>query len=214
MNTTFFSQHHELFQSAKAQLEQISHVYGKAQPLQSDQTQQVAQSENAKYLAHNTQKQAELCCMAMDTILHHAAEYDSTGYIPSHVQAHTIQMLQEVPHPDAIFGLLEDLALITRGHTLFAHKSSAQETQFLQAFENAGEWHADDGNIVSNWYWLRLPALAMVQENLKNPQQGKHKPSSKQVKTPFLQSETVEYTQRHDAEAEALHHVLVQYPTF
>ncbi len=32
----------------------------------------------------------------------------------------------------------------------------------MTAFEADGEWHPNDGTLVSEWYWLRLPAIGMA----------------------------------------------------
>ncbi len=156
MNTTFFHKHHELFRTAKTQLAHVHNKHTKAK----------------SKLSHDVERQAELCSMAIDTILNHTEDYDTVGYVPQQVQEHTVQMLESIPNPDAIFGLLEDLALITRGHTLFAHKAHSSEQALLQAFENAGEWQIDDGNIVSDWYWLRLPVLALMPDLMPNMKHG------------------------------------------
>lgn len=206
MNNTFFSQHHELFQKAKDILDHVCCEQN------TDPVNQTEVTRKISHVACSTQKQARLCSMAMDTILAHLEAYDKTGYVPSHVQEHTIQMLHEIPDPDAIFGLMEDLALITRGHTLFAHKSSAKELEFLQAFESTGEWQSGDGTLISDWYWLRLPALAMIHENKVASQAHNHGTATMQVQKSPTQKNSY-HAQRHDAETEALHHALIHYPS-
>lgn len=201
MNNTFFRRHYELFQNAKAILDQVCH---------GQNTDQIKLANEIKHISHSVQKQAELCSMAMDTILAHTEDYDTTGYVPPHVQEHTIQMLKQIPDPDAIFGLMEDLALITRGHTLFTHKSSAKEAEVLQTFENTGEWQLGDGTIISDWYWLRLPALAMIHANRVASQANNHDTATMQAQKSPTQKNSY-HAQRYDTEAEALHHTLLHY---
>lgn len=149
MKNLFIRDNHDLFTTAREQLRTFPH------------------SENPKKhtISNSVEQQAELCCLAMDSILANMANYDAVGHIPAQIQEHTVQMLQELPQDEAIFGLLEDLALITRGHTLFAQAANKDEQNFLQAFENAGEWQEGDGTIISDWYWRRLPDLAKSYQN-------------------------------------------------
>lgn len=134
MQNTFFQQNRELFSTARDTLQ------------------------------HCTMRHADLCRMAMDNILSRTADYDAMDIVPKHILQHTKDMIQELPHPDALFGLLEDLALITRGRTLFANEEDMKEKKVLEHFENLGEWTLGDGTLISDWYWLRLPALAMTSD--------------------------------------------------
>ena len=64
---------------------------------------------------------------------------------------------------DTAFGLLEDLAVFTREKVLRTGFADATETEgsLLCYFETSGYWKAGDGTLVSEAYYVTLPATVL-----------------------------------------------------
>lgn len=117
----------------------------------------------SRILEHTNAPYANLCHLALETILSRINEYDAIDCLPHEILEHTIEVIHLLPEPIAIFSLFEDLSLINRAYSLLADEPSPNALKILQAFENMGEWTPGDGTIVSDWYWLRLPAIVLSQ---------------------------------------------------
>lgn len=69
-----------------------------------------------------------------------------------------------LPSPDALFALFEDMALLARAHAVSCPTSVVPEAlaALMSAFEADGEWCPADATLISEWYWLRLPAIGLA----------------------------------------------------
>ena len=62
---------------------------------------------------------------------------------------------------ETAFALLECLACIIREVTLSAGAGTPEEESVLAYFETCGEWRPDDANLVSEYYFKRIPAAVL-----------------------------------------------------
>lgn len=108
---------------------------------------------------------SDMCSSAIECILSRTSEYDAIPSMPSVITDHLLRMLPLLPDEDAVFSIYEDLVLVLRSYILHNPRlhMAAPERRLVEHFELCGEWHPGDGTLVSEWYWLRLPALALSQ---------------------------------------------------
>lgn len=111
----------------------------------------------------NTAALTAQCKAGLQLLLRNPQSYDTHVTAPSPFTDHFLEALAQLPHPDAVFGLFEDLVIFMREKSLRCHGDNAcpVETSLLSHFETLGEWHMGDGTLVSEWYWVRLP-LAVI----------------------------------------------------
>lgn len=126
-----------------------------------------------------------LCSAGLRNLAGHAEEFDQLIARPNAFATHfsaTVAMLartaagaEDAAAPpaapsdaqlaDAAFMLVEDMAALFRERSLRAPETpvpSAEEA-LLAHFEHCGEWHPADGATVTDWYYVRLPALVLAQ---------------------------------------------------
>lgn len=126
-----------------------------------------------------------LCSAGLRSLADHADEYDQLIARPNAFATHfaaTVAMLartaslaegraespsapSDAQLADAAFMLVEDMAALFRERSLRAPETpvpSAEEA-LLAHFENCGEWQPADGATVTDWYYVRLPALVLAQ---------------------------------------------------
>ncbi len=109
----------------------------------------------------------ELSRLAREGLLHvtrnHAA-FDACPNSRTPFANHFLRLLATLPLVDDGHWLeiFEDLALIIREKTLISGKGADAEIErrILRYFESSGQWEKDDGRMVSQWYWYRLPLQA------------------------------------------------------
>lgn len=66
---------------------------------------------------------------------------------------------------DAAFMLVEDMAALFRERSLRAPEALRYDAEqaLLDHFEQSGEWLPADGTTITDWYYVRLPALVLTQ---------------------------------------------------
>ncbi|EGY26493.1 hypothetical protein DA2_1229 [Desulfovibrio sp. A2] len=131
-----------------------------------------------------------LCADGLRCLADNADEYDRLIARPNAFAAHfaaTVAMLAPAAasfaatgaHPDdgsapapsaamlddATFMLVEDMAALFRERSLRAPEDAPRhaEEALLAHFEHGGEWVPADGTTVTDWYYVRLPALVLAQ---------------------------------------------------
>ncbi len=109
----------------------------------------------------------ELGALAREGLLHvtrNHAEFDACADRPTSFANHFLRLLATLPLADNghWLELFEDLALIIRAKALISGKGAETdiEQRILRYFESSGQWEKDDGRMVSQWYWYRLPLQA------------------------------------------------------
>lgn len=119
-------------------------------------------------------------CLAVIPWLHTPDATLAAALLPDWHARHLRAALRALPQDDAVFCLFEDLALLVRAHSLRPSvvTTSTPLVALLDAFESSGEWHPEDGTLVSEWYWLRLPAMRLARRCGEDPAcfAGSHAP--------------------------------------
>lgn len=117
-----------------------------------------------------------LCADGLRCLADNADEYDRLIARPNAFAAH---FAATGAHPDdgsapapsaamlddATFMLVEDMAALFRERSLRAPEDAPRhaEEALLAHFEHGGEWVPADGTTVTDWYYVRLPALVLAQ---------------------------------------------------
>lgn len=122
-----------------------------------------------------------LCAAGLRCLADNAEQYDQLIVRPNAFAAHfaaTVAMLAPTAAlasssatpadgqlDDATFMLVEDMAALFRERSLRAPEDAprAAEQALLDHFERSGEWLPADGTIITDWYYVRLPALVLAQ---------------------------------------------------
>lgn len=134
-----------------------------------------------------------LCSAGLRSLAAHADEYDqlitkpntfathfaatvallahTAVHAPVHAPAPAEVGMASPPVPsdaqlaDAAFMLVEDMAALFRERSLRDPESPVPpaEEALLAHFESCGEWQPADGSLVTDWYYVRLPALVLAQ---------------------------------------------------
>uniref|UniRef100_B8DK79 Uncharacterized protein n=1 Tax=Nitratidesulfovibrio vulgaris (strain DSM 19637 / Miyazaki F) TaxID=883 RepID=B8DK79_NITV9 len=122
-----------------------------------------------------------LCAAGLRCLAANAKQYDLLIVRPNAFAAHfaaTVAMLAPtaaLANPsgtpadgqldDAAFMLVEDMAALFRERSLRAPEDAPHEAEqaLLDHFERCGEWLPADGTTVTDWYYVRLPALVLAQ---------------------------------------------------
>lgn len=122
-----------------------------------------------------------LCAAGLRCLAENAEQYDRLIVRPNAFAAHfaaTVAMLAPTAAlappatapaggqiDDAAFMLVEDMAALFRERSLRAPEDAprAAERALLDHFERCGEWLPADGTIITDWYYVRLPALVLAQ---------------------------------------------------
>ncbi|WP_190244580.1 hypothetical protein [Nitratidesulfovibrio sp. SRB-5] len=122
-----------------------------------------------------------LCAAGLRCLAANAKQYDRLIVRPNAFAAHfaaTVAMLAPtaaLANPsgtpadgqldDAAFMLVEDMAALFRERSLRAPEDAPHEDEqaLLDHFERCGEWLPADGTTVTDWYYVRLPALVLAQ---------------------------------------------------
>ncbi|WCB47409.1 hypothetical protein [Nitratidesulfovibrio vulgaris] len=103
-------------------------------------------------------------CAAMLLWATGAEGHRAAAWLPAWFMPHFHDALCSLPREEALFALFEDMALLARAHAVSCRPEMIPEplAAVMTAFEADGEWHPNDGTLVSEWYWLRLPAIGMA----------------------------------------------------
>ncbi len=122
-----------------------------------------------------------LCAAGLRCLAANAEQYDRLIVRPNAFAAHftaTVAMLAPtaaLANPpatpadgqldDAAFMLVEDMAALFRERSLRAPEDRPNEAEqaLLDHFERCGEWLPADGTTITDWYYVRLPALVLAQ---------------------------------------------------
>lgn len=122
-----------------------------------------------------------LCAAGLRSLASNAEQYDRLIVRPNAFAAHfaaTVAMLastaaQATPPAgpadgqldDAAFMLVEDMAALFRERSLRAPEDAPHDAEqaLLDHFERSGEWLPADGTTITDWYYVRLPALVLAQ---------------------------------------------------
>ncbi|NHZ45491.1 hypothetical protein FVW27_02210 [Desulfovibrio sp. XJ01] len=122
-----------------------------------------------------------LCAAGLRCLAANAEQYDRLIVRPNAFAAHfavTVAMLAPtaaLANPpaasaheqldDAAFMLVEDMAALFRERSLRAPEDAPHEPEqaLLAHFERCGEWLPADGTTITDWYYVRLPALVLAQ---------------------------------------------------
>lgn len=132
-----------------------------------------------------SQRLRALCSAGLRNLADSADEYDrliarpnafathfaATAAMLAHTAANTESGVQSPAAPpdaqlaDAAFMLVEDMAALFRERSLRAPEAPVPpaEEALLAHFENCGEWQPADGATITDWYYVRLPALVLSQ---------------------------------------------------
>lgn len=120
------------------------------------------------------------CAAGLQNLATHAELYDEQVQAARDFAAHFEQELRLLPSAarklsmtlvpydlpamwDTAFGLLEDMAVFVREKVLRTGFANATETEgsLLRYFETSGYWKAGDGTLVSEAYYVTLPATVL-----------------------------------------------------
>lgn len=103
-------------------------------------------------------------CLTMLPWLASEQALHAAGWLPTWFIPHLHESLCMLPSPDALFALFEDMALLARAHAVSCPTSvvPAALAAVMAAFEADGEWCPADATLISEWYWLRLPAIGLA----------------------------------------------------
>lgn len=122
-----------------------------------------------------------LCSIGLRSLAANAEQYDRLIVRPNAFAAHfaaTVAMLASTAahaNPpagpadgqldDAAFMLVEDMAALFRERSLRAPEDAPHDAEqaLLDHFERSGEWLPADGTTITDWYYVRLPALVLAQ---------------------------------------------------